>query len=56
MEGQYHEHMEQHQDYRPNQLCGGEDQCDFRNSSSENIHDQCMECSEVADNDQLERN
>ena len=48
--------MEQHQDYHPNQLCGSEIQCDLCNSSSENVHDECMECREVADNDQLEWN
>ena len=52
---QYHEHMEQHQDHHPDQLCGGEIQCDLCDSSCQIFHDQCMECGKVADNDQLER-
>ena len=52
---QYRQHMKYHQVQYPEQLLGGEIQCDLCDSSSENVHDQCMECGEVADNDQLER-
>ena len=36
---QYHEHMEQHQDHHPDQLCGGEIQCDLCDSSCQIFHD-----------------